>query len=443
MALPTRCAATYCPAAGQAVNPQPTSSPKCFILYDRHIEKNGGSTVRTLFKRLEEHGECSYWGYDISRGGWRSAIQELRNISQGAGGAPFPRLCIEAHCGHATESFRHLQQLGELQRSLASSCVVRRVTRIRNPISHYASFFSWARAIRGNGLATASAQNLTFAEWAAQTPNLQSSILLNSDAATTAKQEPRARSAVAQARLIARVRERDVARWRGVLDGATRLYDLLVPLERFDEALLLLADELGLRHVQHHRVSPGSAGSCAPTYPERIDLDDPQSCAQLERELQCCPSVSAMHAGRARRRAEARRRAADVRRVASEWVNLLRRVAPLDFALYELAATRFNASLEAHGQAARRRLRAQHRHFLAASRGVWLGGPPARAPCKFVRTAYSDRPDFEHHPCTPGPQALLEAVWRDTGYLGRANLVPNDARCLGQPHASGCARFRG
>ena len=30
--------------------------PPRFVLYDRHVEKNGGSTMRRLMKRLEEHG---------------------------------------------------------------------------------------------------------------------------------------------------------------------------------------------------------------------------------------------------------------------------------------------------------------------------------------------------------------------------------------------------
>ena len=112
---------------------------------------------------------------------------------------------------------------------------------------------------------------------------------------------------------------------------------------------------------------------------------------------------------------------------------LIRRVAPLDFALHQLAILRFNTSLATLGPAAARRLRAQHRTFRAATRGVWRGGPPARAPCKFVRVAHESVPDFERHPCTPGPQAIMEAVWRDTGYLGHANVVPNVPECLAPP----------
>ena len=50
-----------CPTpSAEPFNARPTKSPACFVLYDRHVEKNGGSTLRTIYKRLEEHRECTY-----------------------------------------------------------------------------------------------------------------------------------------------------------------------------------------------------------------------------------------------------------------------------------------------------------------------------------------------------------------------------------------------
>ena len=70
--------------------PTAATPPRCFVLYDRHVEKNGGSTMRVLMKRLEEHGECAYWGYYQSPQAWARVTEALRqgNVS----GAP-PRLC--------------------------------------------------------------------------------------------------------------------------------------------------------------------------------------------------------------------------------------------------------------------------------------------------------------------------------------------------------------
>ena len=70
-------------------------APPCFIYYDRHVEKNAGSTMRVLMKRLEEHGECAYWGYFQSDQAWSTAMA-LRHFTQSV--AP-PRLCVEAHTG--------------------------------------------------------------------------------------------------------------------------------------------------------------------------------------------------------------------------------------------------------------------------------------------------------------------------------------------------------
>ena len=232
--------AATCPARGRPALEKPRTAPSCFLLYDRHVEKNGGSTVRTLFKRLEEHGECAYWGYDISRASWQRTLTSLRELAQGGRFGALPKLCIESHCGAGTQSLAHLRQLGQLAPQLiARGCVVQRVLRVREPVSHYASFYMWARAIRENGVAAAT--NLTFVEWVRMTPNLQSSTLLNSHAATVAKQAPSRRNAADQAVLIASEREDDSQRWRRLLDAAETLFDLLVPLDRFEEGLLLLA----------------------------------------------------------------------------------------------------------------------------------------------------------------------------------------------------------
>ena len=62
----------------------------CFVFYDRHIEKNAGSSMRVLMKRLEEHGECAYWGYYQGKQTWNAAMQALKQLNASA--AP-PRLC--------------------------------------------------------------------------------------------------------------------------------------------------------------------------------------------------------------------------------------------------------------------------------------------------------------------------------------------------------------
>ena len=66
------------------------TAQRCFVYYDRHIEKNAGSTMRVLMKRLEEHGECAYWGYYQGTQAWNVVMQALPQVN--ASVAP-PRLC--------------------------------------------------------------------------------------------------------------------------------------------------------------------------------------------------------------------------------------------------------------------------------------------------------------------------------------------------------------
>ena len=171
-------------------------APPCFIYYDRHVEKNAGSTMRVLMKRLEEHGECAYWGYFQSDQAWSTAMA-LRHFTQSV--AP-PRLCVEAHTG--VDASARLVQLSGLKRALqerGSSCRVLRSLRVRDPVwhhqtltpaltlplpptpapnptpnsgqvSHYLSFFTWGVTQRS----TLSAQDARlFLSWANATPNLQ------------------------------------------------------------------------------------------------------------------------------------------------------------------------------------------------------------------------------------------------------------------------------
>ena len=82
---------------------------------------------------------------------------------------------------------------------------------------------------------------------------------MNSHAATVAKNAPAARLGKDRAVLIGS--DASDALQQRVLQTAAGLFDYLVPLERFDEALLLLADELGLRHVP---VGVGTEGTLPP-----------------------------------------------------------------------------------------------------------------------------------------------------------------------------------
>jgi len=418
-----------CPAA--PYQPPAPRDSRCIVLYDRHIEKNGGSTMRVIMRRLEEHGECAYWGYAQSHGTWKATMSELRSPTSPI--AP-PRLCIEAHTGLAASM--RLAELGRLQQTLqalGSGCRVLRTARIRAPLSHYISFFTWGVLQRHKTLDVAGSR--LFVQWANATPNLQASLLLN---------PPSARAAVPDCKETYRGQRcpsRDYEsmhkperlanfatgsdRERRRLADLLRNIDLLSPLDQFEGALLLTAEALGLHHVQHHAVN-----TCVGVMSERVNLDDVDRCQQLERGVSRCTGRDTVSTKRCAPQLQAECEAA------------VRAAAPLDQWLYEQAHARFRESVANAGDAFAARLRA----FSQASRGVWRGGPPRRARCKFVRIGKAAdvaagwrELDFARHPCTPGPQAVMKGVTVETKYDRHALIVPNVEACLSEPLSANCS----
>ena len=430
--------------------PQP-----CFVLYDRHIEKNAGSTMRVLMKRLEEHGECAYWGYSQGKRAWNAVMLMLQQVN--ASVAP-PRLCsappyrsnhsvrvsgrtrgtteqrarlltVEAHTSPSASD--RLVELSTLKRALqerGSSCSVLRSLRVRNPVSHYLSFFTWGVTSRD----TMSVQDSQlFLRWANATPNLQTSILLLPTAGRVAGGGVQANG---PSRLHSGERLRNfVQGWHksahSRLVALLQHVDLLTPVEEFDATLLLVADALGLHHIQHHTVNT----DCAGTLSERVDLDDTVERHKLERRLTHC--------------IERRAGKKCPLQMQSECEAVVRRVAPLDRWLYKRAMTRLRSNVTRAGPAFASRLRS----FTLATHGVWRGGRPNRSRCKFVRLNATQSKrwrtlDFERHLCTPGPQKLMEEVTADPDgakYHRNALIVPNEAECIASPLLDTCSVPRG
>jgi len=320
-------------------------------------------------------------------------------------------------------------ELSELRRTLqerGSSCSVLRSLRIRDPLAHYLSFFTWGVTQRD----TMSIQDAQlFLKWANSTPNLQTSILLSPRASLAAAGGAKAESRFGSLHGPERLRH-FVLGWpdsaHSRLVALLQHVDLLAPLEQFDAALLLTADALGLRHIQHHAVNT----DCVGTLSERVDLDDAVQRLKLERTLTRC--IERRAGKRCPRQTQA----------ACEAV--VRRVAPLDRWLYEHAKSRFRLNTTRAGPVFASRLRS----FALATHGVWRGGRPSRSRCKFVRlkAAQSKRwraLDFERHLCTPGPQKVMEELTSDTNYDRHALIVPNEAKCLVNPLSDTCSVPKG
>ena len=89
------------PSANSSLAPYQRVPPKrCAIFIDRHVHKNGGSTVRDLLLENERLGLGLYQGY--SQMYWRSINHKLRQIADAAVSkreAPRHFLMLEAHFG--------------------------------------------------------------------------------------------------------------------------------------------------------------------------------------------------------------------------------------------------------------------------------------------------------------------------------------------------------
>ena len=174
------------------------------IWVDRHLHKNGGSTIREVMLRNEESGHCVYYGYTQTREGWARLVRYLMHGNSSA--HRLPALCIEAHASQASAEFvshrvPHLEKLRALYAKRQLPVRVVLTTRVREPLSYYLSFYRWRVAgmqRHGNVITLSRTRAVvnpigsSFLEWAPR--NLQSIGLLHGDvgALPTAQSRPAA-----------------------------------------------------------------------------------------------------------------------------------------------------------------------------------------------------------------------------------------------------------
>ena len=263
---------------------------------DRHLHKNGGSTIREVMLRNEESGHCVYYGYTQTREGWQRLVRELGHINNGS--LVLPKLCVEAHASQASAEFvsRRIPDLLMLRSRFAHLAVPLRVvltTRVREPLSYYISFYRWRVAgmqRHGNVIRLSSIKSVvqpigtTFLDWAP--PNLQSIGLLHGDvelfAGLKAGGWPGVRDLAAGRKPHPYwVRHQRFARedYRHLL-ATLRHYDVVAPLDAFDEQLLLIADATGLPPLsseEHRAVQPDPQGM------QGLRLKDSDVCPDLQK----------------------------------------------------------------------------------------------------------------------------------------------------------------
>ena len=134
-----------------------TPLPACSIVVDRHVHKNGGSTVRELFLRNELHDGWLYWGYGLAH--TQRVVAGLIELLLGPPNRsctdwsrrPALRLAAELHYSRTMTAEAMMVAFGPWSplQQLASHCGCRlvMVTRLREPLDFYLSFYRWVRRV--------------------------------------------------------------------------------------------------------------------------------------------------------------------------------------------------------------------------------------------------------------------------------------------------------
>lgn len=429
--------------------------PPGFILVDRHIEKNAGSTFRELLFQAEKRGLCMYWGYQQRSIAWTAFLEAMEpnnmTASRLAAWVP-PRVCMEAHShiDYGIPWLKRLEQLRVLRSKLRHSPALRTsivmLLRLRQPLRLYVSFYLWTVAER-------QARNperfgRTFADWARSIPNLQTELLLSSKSAFAASFAPIGHGDLMQWQKrwstdTARSRRRDLA--HRVLSA----FDVLGTTERYAESTLLVGRRLNWS-VFDSAPSPDRS-DMAPQPAETCMRRGPRAATSLERMWWCRNPLRSPDSER--RRVHAR-----VCPNMTECRELIRKIAPVDHELYERARAHLDAAISVAGPSFQDDLRkyrllssplaevAPRARFLArdAVRCSWqrmrnvgrpggylIGGPEAEANGRALVWQYAPNFTLSSSACVPGDNTVMRVVWSESRNGGRvapgwpaANLLP-------------------
>jgi len=324
---------------------QRTPPQRCAIIVDRHVHKNGGSTMRDFFLELERLGYGLYTGYSQMR--WAEDGAVLSKLAMAAakrGAAPRHLIMMEAHFGYvefADSVMPQLQSVERIYQTAKISCPLVLVTRVREPLAYYISFFKWG--VAGRQAKDPKTFGHNFTGWASQVPNLQSTIMTKGMMAMPAEYYGRFPNS-------ARVRMSNEQAWEQVsklLDQFT----LVGTVKRFDETLLLASDLTGLPLFPYKRNKPtnkmGFRGSTKSVCP---DLD---ACREH-----------------------------------------VRRVAPVDHLMYDKYASLFEARLQTLGPEFAKRVSAFSADVDAVA-AKWQRAPRKQTICRFHPEASLSVPELQ------------------------------------------------
>eukprot|EP00326_Haptolina_ericina_P006008 CAMPEP_0181203152 /NCGR_PEP_ID=MMETSP1096-20121128/19230_1 /TAXON_ID=156174 ORGANISM="Chrysochromulina ericina, Strain CCMP281" /NCGR_SAMPLE_ID=MMETSP1096 /ASSEMBLY_ACC=CAM_ASM_000453 /LENGTH=444 /DNA_ID=CAMNT_0023293727 /DNA_START=136 /DNA_END=1467 /DNA_ORIENTATION=+ len=232
--------------------------------------------MRSIFMQNDKLDGWAFWGYGMRRMPAVASVLRLALLNKSTSCSSWAhrsplRIAAELHYGNTLgpledSLMRYFGPASPLRQiAMRCTCKVVLVTRLRDPLSMYTSYWKWARLPQKQH-ANQSTWGATMIEWASFARNLQSSLLLGGSMLSATSEyigvrHPRAPAAYSEYQGFD-----EPSVWKpGVhpeLDavGAARVmllrrmllsFDLVGLVERFEETLLLVADLVGLQHLLH------------------------------------------------------------------------------------------------------------------------------------------------------------------------------------------------
>lgn len=136
----------------------------CGIIVDRHVHKNGGTSVRHMFVHAPE---CRYFGYGLTDESWKVALHHVNQSHARKNWA-----CVEAHYPVLT----NLVERVLLAKRTLAPCKSILALRVRDPVEMYFSYYKWD--VIGRQKRKIYATGINFTDWIPN--NLQTNILVDS-----------------------------------------------------------------------------------------------------------------------------------------------------------------------------------------------------------------------------------------------------------------------
>jgi len=220
------------------------------------------------------------------------------------------------------------------------------MTRVREPLAYYLSFYRWGVAFRQREQPQSFGAN--FLEWVEKVPNLQSTMMIQSMAAMAAEYHlSQYRSYYTSNSVLGRTPE---ARWKTLVDFLDA-FAIVGTMKRFDESLLLAHDMTGLPLMLYKRNRPNQKGG--------FKGNDHDVCPDMEK---CRAAVKA--------------------------------VAERDHAMYERYSQRFEAKLQELGDDFGRRV-ALYKQAIAEVQPLWKRVPRKQYLCRYHPETSANHPSLK------------------------------------------------